>query len=520
MPEKKISFKKNRKGEPIYVYLTTRAYRNKAGKPTSDEVCIGKRDFKTNMLIPNKNYYKYFSEQKSPIYSLNTSIGSTFALEKMSINIGLRDVLEQIFPDSTQELLSLAYYVLHEGNVMMNYPYFHQEHLQHTSKLSAAAISQLFKEISEDQVNEFFKAWITKNTSDNYIAFDVSSFSTYSRQIDEAQMGYNRDKEYLPQINFGLYSTYQNAVPLAYHLYQGSITDKVFFHHLLTYDNFIPSGRLRFVLDQGFVTKDNLTFMSEKGHKYVSFLSFTLNYTNEKIKEYMADVQKVGNRIDSYNLYGLKQAEKFEGQKVYLHLYYDSQKKADQERKLFGKVKEAQEALEKLSKKNNKIPSKITKYFEVSWSEEEPSIINFEEKMDKIQEELDMKGYFILITNDDSLSSEEVIGLYRQKDHVEKHFDNIKNELDSQRLRVHSTESLEGKMFITFLALIFKNYIQKQLKNSDDKLSRLTVKEVLKELSLIRLVEDSNKERLSSPITAKQRKILSALEVDTTSLYG
>jgi hypothetical protein len=39
MPKKKISFKKAANGT-IYVYYTVRAYRNKNGKPTSDEIAL------------------------------------------------------------------------------------------------------------------------------------------------------------------------------------------------------------------------------------------------------------------------------------------------------------------------------------------------------------------------------------------------------------------------------------------------------------------------------------------------
>lgn len=61
MPTKGIAFKKGNKKGTKYVYHTVRSYRNEKGKPTNDRVSIGKFDEETGLLIPNNNYYKYYS---------------------------------------------------------------------------------------------------------------------------------------------------------------------------------------------------------------------------------------------------------------------------------------------------------------------------------------------------------------------------------------------------------------------------------------------------------------------------
>ena len=59
MPNKKI-YKQKRYEDKIYVYYTTKAYRNKNGKPTSDSIMIGIEDTKTGKLIPNQNFFKVY----------------------------------------------------------------------------------------------------------------------------------------------------------------------------------------------------------------------------------------------------------------------------------------------------------------------------------------------------------------------------------------------------------------------------------------------------------------------------
>jgi len=75
-----------------------------------------------------------------------------------------------------------------------------------------------------------------------------------------------------------------------------------------------------------------------------------------------------------------------------------------------------------------------------------------------LAERVEWMGYTLYISNRD-LRPKEVIYLYRQKDLVEKCFNNIKNELGANRLRVHSREVMEGRLFINFVKLILYSWI-------------------------------------------------------------
>ena len=41
-----------------------------------------------------------------------------------------------------------------------------------------------------------------------------------------------------------------------------------------------------------------------------------------------------------------------------------------------------------------------------------------------------------------------------QKDAIEKGFDDLKNDLDMKRLRIHSNATMEGRIFIQFVSLV------------------------------------------------------------------
>ena len=71
-------------------------------------------------------------------------------------------------------------------------------------------------------------------------------------------------------------------------------------------------------------------------------------------------------------------------------------------------------------------------------------------------------GFFALISNEtmDTISTLEI---YRNKDVVEKAFGNLKERLNMRRMLVSSEQSLDGKLFVEFVALIYLSYIKKQM---------------------------------------------------------
>jgi transposase len=64
-----------------------------------------------------------------------------------------------------------------------------------------------------------------------------------------------------------------------------------------------------------------------------------------------------------------------------------------------------------------------------------------------VKAELETSGWLVIISNYIS-DAKEVIKTHREKDVVEKGFQRLKNSLDLGRLRVHSENSMQNKVFI------------------------------------------------------------------------
>jgi transposase len=103
--------------------------------------------------------------------------------------------------------------------------------------------------------------------------------------------------------------------------------------------------------------------------------------------------------------------------------------------------------------------------------------------------------------------------VYRDKDAVEKCFDDLKNSLDMKRLRMHTSATVDGRLFVQFIALILISAIRKEMRSSE-LIEKYTVRELLQEMKTLTKVKYSGKYgHILTEVTKAQRDILKALDI-------
>jgi transposase len=520
MPEKKVTFKTATNGT-VYVYYTIRAYRNKDGKPTSEEVAIGKKDNTTGELIPNKRYYEIFQDASAsatsqpPSPKAVRSCGNVTALMKTADQIGLTEILKRCFPDRWDQLLASAFYILCEGNVMKYIEdWFDDTAVIFTERMNDLNCSKLFASITDKDRKHFFTEWVSYHNEVEYIAYDVSSISTYSRNIEIAEWGYNRDREKLPQLNLGMYYGVTSHIPVYYDLYSGSIPDMTYLEFMMTTAKDLGILDVCFVIDRGFVTGNNLLYMHESKTNFITALPGKRLEALRLIDENKANIRKMANRISEYEVYGVKCIVELDGVPVQAHIYYDPEKQAYDEKELYARVDKLQAELEKMSR-TKRLTIKYTDYFMVE--EKQKDDFAFEVDKDKVDEKLERAGFFILLSSKPELSSSDVLKIYRTRDVVEKNFDQLKNRLDFKRMRTHWNKTTQGKMFVGFISLILRSDMLRKVKGNI-KTKHLTFDKILIELRKIKTVTLTDMSEVLIPLTKMQRTILSVLDVSNDKL--
>ena len=502
-----------------YVYLTTKAYRDSKGRPTSDEAAIGKLAPDGKSLIPNQRYYEFFPQEK-PIVATSKAFGAAAVVLLIARRLGIVELLDEACGRLGPLVLLAASYMIEKDNVMLHIADYCDESFTNEGlRLDSQSLSELFALLGLPERSAFLSSWVRLRQEEEYIAYDVTSLSTYSGGIEDAEWGHNRDGEDLLQINLGMFVGETSQLPVYYATYQGSVLDKTHLSYMLDSARALGISKVRFVFDRGFVSADNLAYVKEQHLSFITALpAHLLSYKELVAKAVQSGIASSENAVSGQGLYALKESVKVGSLTLSAHVFYSPQKRASDEVVLYAKIEKLESELVKMTS-TKKLPKRYTDFFSVSQGKGTSSDMTFARDHKKIDERLFRSGYFVLATTDDTLLSEEVLLTYRYKDRIEKAFTGMKNQLDFNRMRTHGTLTTDGKLFCGFVAMILRSSIRVALSNNKET-KKMPVTVAIKELRKLKRITYSSGEVLHTVVTKTQRLILDALGIDIDELLA
>ena len=93
----------------------------------------------------------------------------------------------------------------------------------------------------------------------------------------------------------------------------------------------------------------------------------------------------------------------------------------------------------------------------------------------------------------------------------------MKNDIDRDRLRIHTTERAEGVIFILYLVLIIMAYIEKIIKQKEI-LKNYTKREIIYELKKLKLTQFANGINILNEMSKKVKDIYKCFDIDISNL--
>ena len=410
------------------------------------------------------------------------------------------------------EILTCAFFdVIERKPLYLCEPWTLSSRTIENTLLTSQRISDLLKEIAsmDREQTAFFHEWTRHRAEREYLAFDITSVSSYSKMMEYLEFGYNRDGEDLPQINMGILFGQESLLPVFYRIHQGSVRDMSTLDSLMEYARHFEMRRLRWVMDKGFYSDHNVAGMLKEGVSFAISVPFTTSLARNLVARSRS---KIGGPAKAIIVNGdMLNVEKTEfalhGKKVCCHVYFNEHHHLDAKSGLMKQIVRLEKYLEEKRSVPKSMSSPYMKYLIVRRTKGRLKIRRNEEK---IMKSLNHRGWNVLLSND-IFDSEDALQLYRAKDTVERAFDNIKNELDLKRLRVHSDDAMAGRVFIGFVALILLSWLDKKMK--DKKLYKTyTQEEIMWELKRLKTVELGEKSLLTE-ISKKQEELFKKLDV-------
>jgi transposase len=526
------SITKQRIGKYTYLYESV-SFRDELGRPRNKKIKIGKIEPVSGTTIYTKEYmertpgleripqsdlrtqeHKVEWDAAQEILDSVRDYGVYWFLKALAEKTGLWGVLQQAFPSAWKEVFTLACYLIASDKpVMYCEDWISDNEWLNVGSMSSQRVSDLLVSFDEIERNSFYRQWCKHIREKECIALDITSISSYSRQIEDCEWGHNRDNENLPQINLCMLFGEKSRLPVYQTNYSGSLGDVSTLETTMNeFNALLGVNEAVIVMDKGFFSAKNVNMLFGKGIRFLVSMPFTSKFAQQQVESERKDIDQIAKVIltsgaPTRGVHKLRAWGK-DGKKLNVHVYFDPEKALKERNDIFNRVARLKEFAMK-NPENDKYKDEIRRWLIVRKSERVGGYtISIRE--DVVAKRLRTAGWFVLVSNHVE-DAQEAFDIYRMKDVVEKGFWKYKNSLGLDRLRVQGDERAQNKTFVAFIALILASYIHNIMKE----------KELYKSITFDRLFlilaklkcASINGQRILRPLTKQQKDLFKAFDI-------
>lgn len=500
-----------------YVYESESYWDKEKQKPRNKRVCIGKIDPDNGTFIPSKRLTPDQALARDPVVTASAEIiGPSIILNAITKELGLDELLKSCFPETYKQILVMAYYLVVDGRALSHCEGWCKSHIPLMAPLMVSQrISELLSSITFDAKQTFLSQWMRSILEEEYLCYDITSVSSYSEANEYIKYGYNRDNEALPQLNLAVLFGQSGRLPVYYQQLPGSITDVTTLANLLKTFKALEIKSLCYVMDKGFYSKKNVDGLLASRNKFLLSVPLSNKWIHPAIDAIYETIHgpEGYKKLDDEFLYVHTALYPWGDKRYrcYLHLYYNARARAEAVDQFNEKL-----CLYKKELESEKLEAKhqwaYEAFFIVKTTPKRGRKITF--NMPAVNQYINRYAGFQVLLSNDIKDPIEALQVYRDKDVVEKCFDDYKSQLDMKRLRMHSSATVDGRLFIQFIALIYVSALRKNMRKAN-LMGQYTVRELLQETETIIKIKYSGKYGcILTEMTKTQRNILSALNID------
>ncbi len=527
-----IVFQTDKRSGITYAYESISFWDKEKQQSRSKRTLIGRVDNETGEIVPTdgrgrKNREVPLPAKRGPAPTTQTArsfYGATYLLDAIGEKLGITDDLKQCFPNTYRQILSIAYYlILEDKNPLYRFEKWSSLHKHPYGKnITSQRSSELFASIDEESKNAFFRLQGKRRTEKEYWAYDITSISSYSEYIRQVQYGRNKENDSLPQLNLALVFGETSNLPFYYRKLAGNIPDSKTLKNLLADLDVLGFSKVKLVMDRGFYSEDNINALFKNHLKFLMSAKMSLAFIRKELDVIYDGFRSFEHYSEKHELYShTVQAEwqyvahrPYKGdtitepRRIYLHYYYNIDKAAEDEKAFDRKLMALRRELE-TEKRVPEHENLYKRYFETKTTPKRGTKVAVKEEA--VAKAKRYFGFFALMTNE-TMTSMTALELYRNKDIVEKAFGNLKERLNMRRTLVSSEQSLDGKLFVEFVALIYLSYIKKQMQGTD-LFKSYTLQGALDKLDVIECFEAPSQKLRVGELLEKQKDIYKCLSV-------
>ena len=534
-----IVYQTDKRSGLTYAYESVSVWDKEKKQSRARRNLIGRVDVETGEITPTDGRMKKARDAVEPGRPAKAGpvpvseytrlfYGATYMLDAMGDTLGLTDDLRQCFPETYKQILSLAYYlILEDKNPLYRFEKWAATHRHPYGRdIPSQRSSELFAGITENAVQQFFRMQGKRRIEREYWVYDTTSFSSYSETLKQVRYGYNKEDDRLPQFNLALVFGEQSNLPFYYRKLAGNIPDVKTIKVLLADLGELGLEKMKLVMDKGFFSVDNINGLMKERLKFLIAVRTSLGIVRRELERVYDDFSTFEYYDEDHELYSTTVTSEWdyaqerpykgdvleEKRRVYIHLFYNVDRAAEDQKNFDRRLMRLKRELIS-GKRDPENESQYSKYFMVKNTPARGIQVTVNEEA--IKKAKRYYGFFALLSNE-KMEAITALELYRNKDLVEKAFGNLKERLNLRRSLVSSEKSLDGKLFVEFIALIYLSCLKKRMQEKN--LGRhYTMTGLLDKLDVIECFERPGSALQVGEVLEKQRQIYHDLDVQPPS---
>jgi len=393
--------------------------------------------------------------------------------------------------------------------------------------LNLKTVYRMMDMIDDKQIKKLNTLVLTKTKKllDNkidVIYFDATTlyFESFNEDVDSDEEairknGYSKDGKFnQPQVVLALLVTKQ-GLPIGYKAFSGDTFDgHTLIPSLKEIENEFKVDNIVYVADAGMFNKTNLSEFNKDDNKNMSYI------VGAKIKTMSQEIKKqIVNKEDMQDINDDTKVKTLEYQGKKLLISY-SKKRAKKDKfereKAIAKLKKRLESSK--SVKSQLSNSGYKKYLQLESSENTQSTCDLSIALneEKIKEDEAWDGLKGILTNNTTLSNEELIHQYTNLWQVEESFRITKHDLKIRPIYHWKPSRVKAHLAISFMAYTLVRHLEYRVRLQYKKLSPQKIKNILLSVqsSILYDTKTDRKFSLPSRVSLDAKKIYNLMEVN------
>jgi len=463
----------------------------------------------------------------------NRLYGDIWLLEMVALKTGIRRDLETVFSGNREvvdDILTLAMFPY-----LTKFTYNRVARWQKITgvpssrELTPTVITRLTQSITEQHRMDLLKLRAAKLGKDELCAVDSTSRSAYGDSLADIRWGKNKECLPLEQTIEVVVYTLSSHAPVYYRTFPGNMPDSRSLDTILADLDHAGYKDLVLVTDRGYDTLRNLEKYILRGQSMVMCVKTGQREVAKVIRELGEfGARPEGMVIDpdakiyckqydiDYKVDSIGQTVKA-SDRLKMNLYFDPIRRSRELMELDIALSLQETALSVLLENrgivgNDAAVKRDYCYHKVVYDPATREIKSFELDEKKVAKARSFFGFFSIMTHGVDFDAMKTFRIYRLRDEQEKYFQQMKDQMVSDRQRNWSEEGKTGRLFILFVSLILSSYVRHVWRNTRLYDLFSSSLELLDEMRSIRLIEHTNRAKVITPFVGAQ--------VDICEVFG